>query len=89
MVRDLLKKVAKEIKDGTVFCNERDKKAAESALSELKTLNGYTFGGIIDIDGGIVVRSADGQLTVDLSYQTFLEEVWESGLKDASDILFG
>jgi len=89
VIRELLKKVAKEIKDGVVFCNTRDQKAVESALSELKTLSGYSFGGVIDIDGGVVVRSADGQLTIDLSYQTFLDKVWESGLKDASDILFG
>ncbi|MDO8840693.1 V-type ATP synthase subunit E family protein [Methanocalculus sp.] len=89
MVRELLKKVAKEIKDGLVYCNSRDQQAVEAALSELKTLSGYSFGGIVAIDGGIVVKSADGQLTVDLSYQTFLDEVWESGLKDASDILFG
>jgi len=89
VVRELLKKVAKEIKDGLVYCNSRDQQAVEAALSELKTLSGYSFGGIVAIDGGIVVKSADGQLTVDLSYQTFLDEVWESGLKDASDILFG
>ena len=88
VVRELLKKVAKEIKGGIVFCNSRDQHAVESALTDLKTLNGYSFGGIVAIDGGIVVKSADGQLTVDLSYQTFLDEVWESGLKDASDILF-
>ncbi len=89
VIRELLKKVAKEIKDGVVFCNTRDQQAVESALSELKTLNGYSYGGIVEISGGVIVKSADGQLTVDLSYQTFLEEVWESGLKDASDILFG
>lgn len=89
VVRELLKKVVKEIKDGLVYCNSRDQQAVEAALSELKTLSGYSFGGIVAIDGGIVVKSADGQLTVDLSYQTFLDEVWESGLKDASDILFG
>jgi Archaeal/vacuolar-type H+-ATPase subunit E len=89
VIRELLKKVAKEIKDGVVFCNIRDQQAVESALSELKTLSGYSFGGIVEISGGVIVKSADGQLTVDLSYQTFLDEVWESGLKDASDILFG
>jgi V/A-type H+-transporting ATPase subunit E len=89
VVRELLKTVAKEIKAGLVYCNSRDQQATEAALSELKTLSGYSFGGTVAIDGGIVVKSADGQLTVDLSYQTFLDEVWESGLKDASDILFG
>lgn len=88
-VRQLLKDAAKQIKEGVVFANERDAAAVKDALSELKTLSGFTFGGITDIDGGVIVQSADGQLTLDLSYQTFMGEVWESSLKDASEILFG
>jgi len=87
-VRELLKEAAKQIKEGTVYTNQRDKAAAEEALS-LKTLSGFTFGGIVDIAGGVVVKSTDGQLTFDFSYQTFMDGVWESTLKDASGILFG
>jgi V/A-type H+-transporting ATPase subunit E len=36
-----------------------------------------------------MVESKDGTLQLDLSYRTFLNMVWETGLKDASDILFG
>ena len=88
-VRELLKEAAKQIKVGVVFTNVRDEKSAKEALSGLKTLSRFTFGGIIDIAGGVVVQSTDGQLTLDLSYQTFMTEVWESSLKDASEILFG
>ena len=88
-VRSLLKDAAKQIKEGNVFANERDAEAVKAALSELKTLSGFTFGGITDIDGGVVVQSTDGQLTLDFSYQTYMGEVWESSLKDASEILFG
>jgi V/A-type H+-transporting ATPase subunit E len=42
----------------------------------------------VDIPGGIIVESTDGELKIDYSYRTFLDEIWESGLKDASDILF-
>jgi V/A-type H+/Na+-transporting ATPase subunit E len=42
-----------------------------------------------DIEGGVIVESRDGTLQIDFSYRTFLDQVWESGLKDASDILFG
>ncbi|HJJ46761.1 MAG TPA: V-type ATP synthase subunit E family protein [Methanocorpusculum sp.] len=86
-VKELLKEASKQIKKGTVYCNTRDHKALEAAL-ELKTFSGFTFGGIIDITGGVVVKSADGQLTIDYSYQTFMNDVWESNLKDASEILF-
>ena len=87
-VKELLKEASKQIKKGTVYCNARDQKALDAAL-ELKTLSGFTFGGIIDIAGGVVVKSTDGQLTLDYSYQTFMNDVWESSLKDASEILFG
>lgn len=88
-VRSLLKDAAKQIKEGIVYANARDAEAVKAALSELKTLSGFIFGGITDIDGGVVVQSADGQFTLDLSYQTFMGEIWESSLKDASGILFG
>ncbi|HJJ43214.1 MAG TPA: V-type ATP synthase subunit E family protein [Methanocorpusculum sp.] len=88
-VRELLKEAAKQIKVGVVFTNARDEKSAKEAISGLKTLSGFTFGGITDIAGGVVVQSTDGQLTLDLSYQTFMGEVWEASLKDASGILFG
>jgi V/A-type H+-transporting ATPase subunit E len=88
-VRELLKKAVKEIKEGVVYCNERDIPAVEAALSSLKTLSGFTMGGKVDIDGGIVAESVDGSMQLDYSYTTFLSEVWESGLKEASDLLFG
>jgi len=87
-VRELLKEAGKQIKEGVIYTNKRDKAAAEDALA-LKTLSGFTFGGIIDIAGGVVVKSNDGQFTLDLSYQTYMDGVWESTLKDASEILFG
>jgi len=88
-VRELLKRAAKEFKEGVVYCNERDVPAVEDALNNLKTLSGFEFGGVIDIDGGVVAESKNGEFQVDFSYATYLSEVWESGLKEASDILFG
>ena len=88
-VRELLKEAVRQIKVGVVFTNARDEHSAKEALSGLKTLSGFTFGGIIDITGGVVVQSTDGQFTLDLSYPTFMGEVWEASLKDASEILFG
>ena len=87
-IKELLKEAAGQIKKGEVFANAKDQKAVEAAL-ELKTLSGFTFGGAIDILGGVIVKSADGQITLDYSYKTFMNDVWESSLKDASEILFG
>jgi len=85
---DLLKRAAKEIKKGVVHANKRDSPVVEEIISRLKTLSGYTVGDPVDIPGGVIVESNDGELQIDYSYGTFLDEVWESGLKDASDILF-
>ncbi len=85
---DLLKRAVKEIKKGVVHVNERDVPVAEAVVARLKTLSGYTVGAPVEIPGGVIVESTDGALQIDYSYGTFLDEVWESGLKDASDILF-
>ncbi|NLB00935.1 MAG: V-type ATP synthase subunit E [Methanomicrobiales archaeon] len=84
----LLKKAVKEIKKGVVHANKRDIPVVEEILSQLKMFSGYTVGAPVDIPGGIIVESNDGELQIDYSYSTFLDEIWESGLKDASDILF-
>ncbi|KAF1077220.1 V-type ATP synthase subunit E family protein [Methanogenium sp. MK-MG] len=88
-VRELCKSAAKELGEGVFYCNERDVHSVEDALSSLKTLSGFSLAGTKDITGGIIAESADGALQLDCSYSTFISEVWESGLKDASDILFG
>jgi len=85
---ELLKRVAGEIREGVVHANERDIPVVEEIISRLKTLSGYTVGDPVDIPGGIIVESSDGELQLDYSYGTFLDEIWESSLKDASDILF-
>lgn len=88
-IRELCKAAAKELGEGVFYCNERDVRAVEDALSSLKTLSGFSLAGTKDITGGIIAESADGALQLDYSYSTYISEVWESGLKDASDILFG
>ena len=88
-IRELCKTAAKELHDGVFYCNERDVHSVEDALSSLKTLSGFSLAGTKDITGGIIAESADGALQLDYSYSTYVSEVWESGLKDASDILFG
>lgn len=87
-VRELCKTAAKELGEGVFYCNARDKAAVEAAISELKTLSGFTLAGTKDISGGVVAESKDGQLQLDYSYGSTLTEVWETGLKDASEALF-
>lgn len=86
-ISSLLRKAMTEIPKGTVSCCARDEKALKDVLNESE-FSAYSYGKVIGIDGGIIVESTDGQLQVDFSYRTFMSQVWESGLKDASDILF-
>ena len=86
-ITSMLKKAEGEIPKGKVSCALRDEKILKKLLEESE-FSAYKFGSIIEIDGGVIVESDDGQLQVDYSYRTFLNQVWESGLKDASDLLF-
>lgn len=83
----LLRMAREEIPKGKVSGCARDEKILKKVLKE-EEFSAYKFGSVSNIDGGIVVESNDGQLQVDYSYRTFLNQVWESGLKDASDLLF-
>jgi V/A-type H+/Na+-transporting ATPase subunit E len=88
-VRELCKAAAKELGEGVFYCSERDKAAVEHALSDLKTLAGFSLAGTKNISGGVIAESKDGQLQLDYSYGAYLTEVWETGLRDASEKLFG
>jgi V/A-type H+-transporting ATPase subunit E len=88
-IKKLLVEAKKEIPRGKVFCNTRDIPAAKAVMAENPEFSGFRLGEPVDIDGGILVEGEAGELQIDYSYRTFLAKVWESGLKDASDILFG
>jgi V/A-type H+/Na+-transporting ATPase subunit E len=88
-IKKLLAEAKKEIPKGKVFCNARDVPAVKAVIAENAEFSGFRLGEPVDIDGGILVEGEAGELQIDYSYRTFLAKVWESGLKDASDILFG
>jgi V/A-type H+-transporting ATPase subunit E len=87
--KKLLATAKQEIQEGTVHCNARDMPSLKQLIGTDSAFRGYVTGKVMDFEGGIIVESTDGQLQLDLSYRTFLDGVWETGLKDASDILFG
>lgn len=84
----LLSKVKSEIPEGIIHCSSRDRETLNRILSQDPSLKGYVMGEPVEIEGGIIVDSKDGELQIDYSYRTFLNMVWETGLKDASGILF-
>ena len=88
-IKKLLTEAKKEIPAGTIYCNARDVAAAKAVIAENPEFAGFRLGNPVNIDGGLLVEGEGAELQIDYSYRTFLSKVWESGLKDASDILFG
>ncbi len=41
------------------------------------------------IRSGIILQSDDGTVEVDMQYQTLLQTIWDSEMKNLSDMLFG
>ena len=87
-LKKLLSEAAKEIRKGTIHCNARDASIVKALIAETPDFAGFSVGSPVDIEGGIIIEGEGGGLQIDYSYRTFLSRVWESGLKDASDILF-
>jgi len=87
-IKKLLTEAKKEISQGKIYCNKRDMAAVKAVISENPEFAKFKVGTPVDIDGGVLVEGEGGELQIDYSYRTFLDKVWESGLKDASDILF-
>ena len=50
--------------------------------------SGYAYGGNIKCLGGILVTSEDGSINLDYTFDSILEDVWTSSMKQISDILF-
>jgi V/A-type H+-transporting ATPase subunit E len=88
-IKKLLTEAKKEIPSGKIYCNARDVATAKAVIAEHTEFSKFTVGEPVEIDGGILIEGEGGALQIDYSYRTFLAKVWESGLKDASDILFG
>ena len=88
-IKNLLTEVKKEISQGKIQCNARDVAIVKSLIAGQAEFSGFTVADPVEIDGGIIVEGKEGELQIDYSYRTFLDKVWESRLKDASDILFG
>jgi V/A-type H+/Na+-transporting ATPase subunit E len=88
-IKKLLTEAKKEISKGKIYCNARDMTAAKVIIAENPEFAGFKLGEPVNIDGGVIIEGEGAALQIDYSYRTFLAKVWESGLKDASDILFG
>jgi V/A-type H+-transporting ATPase subunit E len=81
IINKLIGMARKEIPAGKIYTNAAD--------SDLVNGSGYEYGGNINCTGGIVVTSSDGSVNLDYTFDSILEDVWNSSMKPVSDILFG
>jgi V/A-type H+-transporting ATPase subunit E len=87
-LRNLLTTAKAEIGEGRVRVNRADLPVLEELVKDPGFAT-FTVGPPAEIEGGLLAESTDGAFQVDHTYRTYLNRVWESSLKDASDLLFG
>jgi V/A-type H+-transporting ATPase subunit E len=81
LLKGLVEKNRDEIARGVVLCNKRD-------LPILRKLVNGEVRGELDCIGGFVIESRDGSRRVDLTYETFLEGLWDDMVKEVADLLW-
>lgn len=81
---ELLKElISRYSSNGTkIYSNKRD----EAVVKQLAALE---YAGNIDCIGGIVIENNDGTVKLDYTFDTICDGVFESALKQTSDLLFG
>lgn len=82
--KELLKElISRYSSSGTkIYSNKRD----EAVVKQLADLE---YVGNIDCIGGIVIENDDGTVKLDYTFDSICDGVFESALKQTSDILFG
>lgn len=80
LLKSLLKNY--EGKDYVVYSSKRDEEI-------VKKITEMEYGGNIDCIGGVILESKDGEFRVNLTFDNFVQEVYESKMKEIYDKLFG
>ncbi len=70
-----------EIADGVLLCNKTD-------APILRKLVDADLRDDISTIGGFIIESKDGSRRVNLTYETFLDDLWEDVVKDVASILW-
>ncbi len=78
----LIAKAKSELGDCYVYSSEKDR-----ALLQLPA--GMQNGGTMDTDGGLVFESKDRMVRLDYRFETLLEDIWNSEMKEIYSRLFG
>jgi len=80
-LRKLLARHAADWRVGRVSCNVRD-------AAEVRGIVGANFGGTIEALGGVVIESMDGTSRLDLTYDSFLQDLWGGVIKEVAGALW-
>ncbi len=76
-IKHLLGIEPNNLKSGKIYCSKKD-------IAYLKKFSPKET----DILGGVVIEDKEGEIRVDASYETFLEEIKKKNLSEISKILF-
>ncbi|MFQ5918888.1 MAG: V-type ATP synthase subunit E family protein [Thermoplasmata archaeon] len=81
LLESLVEQNRADLERGLVRCNERDVKT-------LRRLTGVRVEGGLEVLGGFVIEAEAGDQRVDLTFDTFLDGLWEQAVRDVADILW-
>jgi V/A-type H+-transporting ATPase subunit E len=80
--KQMVDAVKKVIEDPNAYCSKNeDITAQDIGVSKLEKVSNIT--------GGLILESKDGTIQADMQYKTILQSIWDSEMKNLSDILFG
>ena len=82
ILKSLLKKASAELTSGTIRCSETDKDIISKNSQ-------YKIGDSIDTLGGFILTSEDKTITLDMRYETLLNDFWGQHLREITEELFG
>jgi len=80
LYRIIVDKGTKVLPNARIFCPRGEAKLVPKGKGEVAEA---------DIPAGLILESTDGQVRLDYTFKTILDDVWEKELKNVSKILFG
>jgi len=80
LYRIIVEKGTKVLPNARIYCPRGESKLVPNGKGEVVEK---------DIPAGLILESMDGQVSLDYTFKTILEDVWEKELKNVSNILFG
>ncbi|MCJ2563370.1 MAG: hypothetical protein LN417_04690 [Candidatus Thermoplasmatota archaeon] len=81
ILRHLLSSHSADVGAGRVYSGEKDRMTVQ-------TIAGANYAGTRPVLGGIVVESTDGKSTVDLTFETLMQKIWEDSIREVAEVIW-